>query len=171
MTEGWADILHPNERVLWQGQPDQKIQWRGPGLPFAFFGVVFAGFALFWMVNAFLAGGFWVFGLFQFITGLSVAFAPLLLGPFIARRTWYSLSSRRAFFASDMPFSGKTLLALDLRPSVGVEFDGQEPGTISFNTRAEPIVGEQFDSAPAFALIPDARTVYGLIRDIQKGSV
>ncbi len=171
MTEGWDTILFPGERVIWQGQPDSRIQWRGPGLPFAFFGLAFAGFALFWMVNAFVAGGFWIFGLFQFFTGVLVALAPLLLGPFIARRTWYSLSSRRAFFASDMPFSGKTLLALDLRPSLSVEFDGQSPGTISFHARAEPIVGNQFDSAPAFALIPDARKVYGLIRDIQKGSV
>ncbi|MDO6458337.1 hypothetical protein Q4560_12875 [Celeribacter halophilus] len=171
MTEGWADILHPGERVLWQGQPDQSIQWRGPAIPFAFFGVTFAVFALLWMVKTYLSGGYWLFGLFQFCTGLVITAAPLLIGPFIARRTWYSLSSRRAFFANDLPFSGKTLLALDLRPSLGVEFDGKDPGTIRFQGRAEPIIGRQFDSAPAFAQLPDARTVYGLIRDIQKGSV
>jgi hypothetical protein len=171
MTEGWGDILFPNERVLWQGQPDLRIQWRGPALPFAFFGVIFAAFALFWMIMAFRSGDFWLFGLIHFIAGLVIAFAPLLIGPFIARRTWFSLTTRRAFFANDLPFAGKTLLALDLRPSLGVEFDGDEPGTILFRGRAEPIVGERFDSSPAFAQIHDARTVYGLIRDIQKGSV
>lgn len=171
MIDGWNDILRPGERVLWQGQPDLSIQWRGPALPFALFGLIFAGFALFWMVLAMRAGEFWLFGLIHFVAGLTIAAAPLLLGPFIARRTWYSLTSRRAFFANDLPFAGKTLLALDLRPSLGVEFDGQNPGTIQFRDRAEPIVGDRFDSAPAFALIHDARSVYGLIRDIQKGSV
>ncbi|SFJ82930.1 hypothetical protein [Celeribacter neptunius] len=170
MTEGWGDILFPGERVLWQGQPDRRIEWRGPQLPFAFFGLIFAGFALFWMVLAYRAGEFWLFGLIHFLIGLAIAVAPLVIGPLIARRTWYSLTTRRAFFANDLPFAGKTLLALDLRPSLGVEYDGHEPGTIQFHDRAAPILGERFDSAPVFSQIHDARNVFGLIRDIQRGT-
>lgn len=171
MNAGWADILAPGERVLWQGQPDRRVPWRGGALPFAAFGLIFAGFAVFWMIMAARSGAFWAFGLIHFFAGLVMAFGPLLIGPYIAHHTWYSLSNRRAFFANDLPLAGKTLLALDLRPSLGVEFDGGDPGTIRFDGRAEPIYGARFDSTPSFSKIHDARTVFGLIRDIQKGSV
>ncbi|MCA0044303.1 hypothetical protein [Celeribacter litoreus] len=171
MTEGWADILMPNERVLWQAQPDSRIEWRGPQVPFALFGMMFAGFALFWTVKAMMSNGFWVYGIFQIVTGLGIALAPLFIGPFIAKRTWYSLTNRRAFFASDLPFGGKSLTALELYPNTPVEFDGQEPGTLSFGARAEALVGDRFDSTPRFFRIPNARHVFGLVLDIQKGKV
>nr|WP_319248399.1 aspartate carbamoyltransferase catalytic subunit [uncultured Celeribacter sp.] len=170
MTDGWQDILHPGERVLWQGQPDGRVRFNGPQMPFALFGIIFAGFAVFWMVMAARSGGFWVFGLIHFFAGIVVALAPSLIGPYIANHTWYSLTNQRAFIATQMPFAGRELNAVDLRPSLGLDFDGRDPGTIAFHAKALPVVGTRTDSRPRFSQIPDARTVFALIRDIQKGT-
>ena len=169
MNEGWGDILQPGEHVLWQGQPDPSPRLTKPQLPAMLFGLMFSGFAVFWITTAMRAGSIWIFGLVHFFAGLVMAFGPIFIGPFMATCTWYSLTNRRAFFATRMPFSRPVLNVLDLRPSLGVDFDGDAPGTIRFRGRAEALVGDRFDSAPSFSKLHDARDVFKLIRDIQRG--
>lgn len=168
--EGWDDILNDGEHLIWQGQPDARVRFDGPTLPFVFFGAVFVFFALHWTISTLQEGGVWAFGMFQLFAGLGAIWAALFLGPLLARRTWYSLTNRRAFFASDLPFAGKTLAAIDLRPSLGVSYDGKRLGTILFQGRAKSLVGQIAETTPSFSKLPDARHVYGLIRDIQKGT-
>jgi len=169
MMNGWHDILAPGEHVLWQGQPSVPPRLSPRQIPVFLFGMMFAGFAVFWMSMAMRAGTIWVFGLIHLFAGLAVAIGPIFVMPFVASRTWYSLTNRRAFFATHLPFVGPTLNVLDLSPALGIEFDGKDPGTLRFQDKATPLVGTHFDGAPMFTKIQNARDVFGLIRDIQRG--
>lgn len=169
MNEGWSDILEPGEKLLWQAQPETRISVDMSHLPQIVFGIIFAGFAVFWMAMAAKAGSLWMFGLVHFAAGISVAIGPILIGPAIRARTWYSLTDRRAFFARAVPFGGRTLNALRLTSRTGIDFDGAEPGTIKFRGVAAPLVGTRPISNPTFISITDARRVFTQIRDIQRG--
>lgn len=108
--DGWDGILVPGERILWQGRPHPGVQI-GPGQVFsAAFGALFAGFAAFWMLMASRAGGyFWTFGLIHFSVGIGLMIGSFTFAPWRRRHTWYTLTDRRAFVATDMPFRGRTL--------------------------------------------------------------
>lgn len=169
--DGWENILRPDERILWQGKPDARIKWDFKQMPTAIFGLIFAGFALFWMTEAYEAGAFWMFGLIHFFAGLGIGLGPILMAPFLATRTWYSLSNQRAFIATNMPLAGKELYAVEITPTLGLDFDGDDPGNIRFRDTAKSLTGARQDSTPRFSELPDAPQVFRLIRDIQRGTV
>lgn len=119
--DGWQGILDPDERILWQGRPYGGFRLSAVHIALALFGMVFAGFAALWMGIAAQAGGvFWLFGLLHFTVGLGIA----LIGPFgdtfLRRRTWYTLTNRRAFVATDLPFSGRRLRDYPITPDTKI---------------------------------------------------
>lgn len=170
MSRGWDDILAPDERVLWQGQPDTTIRLRPRHIPTMIFGFVFSGFALLWMVSAYRAGAFWLFGIIHFGAGLAVALGPVLFRPLAARFTWYSLTSKRAFVATDFPWQGQRLNEIALTRETQVGFDGGAPGTIEFG-KTNVLVAKRGLDRQRFERIDDAHKVFGLIRDIQRGKL
>ena len=56
--EGWDGILDEGEDIRWQGRPGTKVVWKIGHIFSVLFGLAFAGFALFWMIMASRAGGF-----------------------------------------------------------------------------------------------------------------
>lgn len=140
-ADGWEGILEPGERVIWQGQPDPTPEFDRlrPGRVIT--GLAVTGFALFW---TFLASGavategligwiFPMFGLFFVVLGVRQAGADLLIDAWRRRRTWYSLTNRRAFIASDL-FGKRRLDAYPITPATHFEHDGDDPGSIWFAT-------------------------------------
>ena len=106
----WQGILDPRERIVWQGRPDQGFSRRGrehPAPPL--FALFFAGFAVFWMSMAARSGGpFWMFGLIHFSVGLGRCSGRRCSAPRAdVARTWYTLTDRRAFIATDLAFKGR----------------------------------------------------------------
>lgn len=166
---GWDEYLEGDEVVLWQGQPVRSVPLTPARIPFMIFGILFSGFALFWMVMAARDGALWQFGLIHFMAGILVGFGPHIVTPFMRRNTWYSLTTRRAFFAQNHPLRGRTLNAVTITPQTGVDFDGDSPGTIRFRGAATAITGARALSRPAFDRIVDAGDVFRMIRDIQRG--
>ena len=62
--DDWGGILHPGERILWQGRPDGRIVFTRGTFALVGFGLAFSGFAAVWMSLASMAGGFfWAFGI------------------------------------------------------------------------------------------------------------
>lgn len=107
---GWDGILAEGETILWQGQPDGRFAFGLAQVFTTLFGLAFAAFALFWMVLASSAGGlFWAFGLIHFSAGLGMVIVPVFWPPIRRRRTWYTLTDRRAFIATNLPFAGRRL--------------------------------------------------------------
>lgn len=108
--DGWDGVLLQGETILWQGRPDPAFHFGLPQAGIMLFGLVFAGFAAVWMLLASSGGGnFWMFGLLHFSVGIALAVGGVLYPPWRRRHTWYTLTNRRAFIATDLPFKGRTL--------------------------------------------------------------
>ncbi|WP_417249755.1 aspartate carbamoyltransferase catalytic subunit [Celeribacter sp.] len=170
MSSGWDDLLANDEQVLWQGQPDDTIHLSGRQVALMTFGALFAGFAYLYMRTAAQnAGPFWMFGLIHFAIGMYIALAPIVVRPYLRKRTWYSLTNRRAFIARDFPFIGRTLNALRITPNTVIEVNDANFGTIRFRAAARSLNGGRPIATPSFDYIQNAHAVFQQIRDIQKG--
>lgn len=181
---GWDGILQDGETILWQGQPVPGIRWRDMLSVQSAFGVVFGGFALFWMAMAAALtrgtgapGVFTVFPLFGLpflAVGLYMVAGHVVIDALRRGKTWYTLTDRTAFVASE--FLGRK--SLDSYPLAKMPFvrliDG-DPGGIEFgdvipvrrNTRSAG--GRRaplgvVSVAPGFHRIGDARRVYAQMR-------
>ncbi|MEO0751836.1 MAG: aspartate carbamoyltransferase catalytic subunit [Pseudomonadota bacterium] len=166
---GWDGILDTSETILWQGRPDGKVIFRLSNFVGFVFGLFFAGFALFWMVLASSAGGaFWMFGLIHFFAGLGVAFGAMFWSAWRRRHTWYTLTDRRAFIATDLPFRGRSLKSYPITRETVLEYDGADPATIHFNHEMRRGKNGQYRVDVGFERITDGAEVYRQMRDIQK---
>ena len=167
----WDGILAEGERILWQGQPSQKLSAR-PGEIFeSLFGVFFTGFSIFWMTMAYSMGGgpIWMFGLIFFFAGLYQIFGKYLWKSYERGHTWYTLSDQRAYIAKDSPFGGRTLNAYDIRHDMSLELS---PGTLSSIYFAEEVYranGRSRTAKVGFENLPDGREVFDIMIDIRKG--
>lgn len=166
---GWENILDEGEQILWQGRPDARIVWKIGHIFTFLFGIAFAGFAVFWMVMASAAGGgFWLFGMIHFSVGLGIAFAPPFWGAWRRRHTWYSLSDRRAFIATDTPFVGRRLKSYPITDDTVIGFVPGAPATIHFATEHRRTKNGSRSVAVGFERIADGDEVYAKIRAIQR---
>ncbi|MEM7596349.1 MAG: aspartate carbamoyltransferase catalytic subunit [Pseudomonadota bacterium] len=166
---GWEGILDKDEKILWQGRPDAKVRLRLSKLAGFVFGLFFAGFALFWMIMASMAGGFfWMFGLLHFFVGLGVAFGALFGSSWRRKHSWYTLTDRRAFIATDLPFRGRSLKSYPITRETMLDFDGGDPATIHFNHEMRRRKNGHTKVAVGFERIKDGAEVYRLMRGIQE---
>lgn len=166
---GWEGILDDDEEIVWQGRPDGKIVFRVGNILTFIFGLIFAGFALVWMLLAAAAGGmFWAFGLIHFSVGIALSFGALFFSAWLRRHTWYTLTNRRAFIATDTPVIGKRLKSYPIDDDTVLEFDEGDPGSIYFAEEVRRTNNGTSRKRIGFERIADARHVYGLIREQQR---
>lgn len=159
----WFGILQTGERIIWQGRPSGQLRLRLGDYPIILFGLFFSGFALFWMSMASRAGGgFWMFGLIHFSAGLALTTAPLIWRPFIRRRTFYTLTDRRAMIASDLPVRGRRLDIYPIDRMSKLSLDPGSPGSVWFARKSSWATFNR-SAHVGFELIPDAARVFGLI--------
>jgi hypothetical protein len=167
---GWEGILDEGEEILWQGRPDSAFAFQPRMMIMTVFGVFFAGFALFWMLMASMAGGyFWMFGLIHFAVGIGIV-AGTLWGPtFRRRRTWYTLTDRRAFVATDLPLVGRRLKSYPITAGSVLSYDQQDPATIHFAHEMRRGRNGSTRVDVGFDRIHDGAEVYRLMRQVQRG--
>ncbi|MFQ5438568.1 MAG: aspartate carbamoyltransferase catalytic subunit [Paracoccaceae bacterium] len=169
MTAGWEGILDEGEEIVWQGRPDGRIVFRVTNLMGFVFGLIFAGFALFWMIMASNAGGFfWMFGLIHFFVGVGIAFGAIYWNAFLRRNSWYTLTDRRAFVASDLPIIGRRLKSYPIDEDTVLEFDGADPATIYFASEFKRTKNGTREVRIGFERIGDGREVYRKFREVQE---
>lgn len=172
MPAGWEGILDPSETILWQGQPDGAVHFSARSLPEIGFGVIFAGFAVFWMSSAAAMGApilFTAFGLPFVLVGLGVILRSNVLAAFRRRRSFYTLTSRRAIIATQMPWSGRSLKSYPITPANALELDEDGSlGTLTFHRENwRDSDGDRRSTSAGFERIPDGRHVLALMRKIQ----
>jgi hypothetical protein len=181
---GWDGILQDGETILWQGQPVPGIRWRDLLSAQSAFGVVFAGFALFWITAAaaMTAGSgapgvfafFPLFGLPFLAVGLYMVGGQAVIDAMRRGKTWYTLTDRTAFVASEF-LGRKSLDSYPLAKMPFVRLIDDDPGSIEFgdmipvrrNTRSAGGRGQSLGAvgaAPGFHRIGDARKVYAQMR-------
>lgn len=167
--DGWASWLDPDERILWQGRPHAGIRIGPQTLLLAAFGLAFAGFALVWMAMA--PGLMAAFGLIHLAAGLGVVAGAVLWGPFRRRHSVYSLSSRRAFIATDLPLQGRRLRSFPIGADAPIDFEPGPLSSIWFATETRRgSKGRSHEVKIGFERIPDGEAVLALIRQIQRGA-
>lgn len=182
VPSGWEGILHPGERILWQGRPEADLDWWALLSPRTAFGLFFAGFAVFWMAQAWRMSGtapplfrlIPLFGLPFLIVGLNQAGGHLVLDALRRRGTWYTLTDRTAFVATR--FLGRQHLerhplTIGMRPVL----DDGDPGSIRFHGpgstggwthalgRSTFAGGKRGEGAAGFHRIREARQVFATL--------
>jgi len=177
-ASGWDGILDPDEKILWQGQPDGKFRLRGKNIVLSLFGIVFLGSSVIFLVMAAASapaqGGpaglmFVLFGLPFVLVGLYLVFGIHWADMAGRRKTHYTLTNKHAFIAT--AFLVKRLKSYPINADTVLELRPGSPGSVIF---AEEIVRSSNSStrrAIGFELIPDAQKVYALMRDVQDGTV
>lgn len=173
-SSGWEGILEPGERVLWQGQPVPDLDWSEVDRRDIIFGLVFAGFAVFWMVVA--AASTWgegaamvlpLFGLFFLAIGLKRAGGSVLLDARRRRGTWYTLTDRRAFVASDLG-GRRTLEAYPIDATTRIDHDPTR-GHIWFATDFVKKGRKSRKRRIGFTHLSETRTVHDLMQQVREG--
>lgn len=165
--DDWGGILHPGERILWQGRPDGRIVFTRGTFALVGFGLAFSGFAAVWMSLASMAGGFfWAFGIPHFLVGLGVIWSGLFFPAWRRRHSWYTLTDRRAFIATDLPLKGRKLTSWPIRPGTPLEMDDRNPGTVYFQSYRVTSKNGTRNVKVGFERIAEADMVYRLIRDV-----
>ncbi len=166
---GWENILDADEHILWQGRPDPTLRFAFAGLGRTMFGAAFAGFALFWMTMAAQGGGFfWMFGLIHFFAGIGVMGSGMFWPGIQAHHTWYSLSNQRAFIATDFPWSSRRLNSYPITDQSSLSFEEGPLTSIFFASEDYRRKGRTQTRRIGFERISDGRSVYNLMRDIQR---
>ena len=167
--DGWEGLLDAGERITWQGQPagglvPSDFQWHLMG-----FGLFFMGFSVFWMLMAAQGGGaFWMFGLPFFAIGFFQGFGRTLWRAALRRRTFYTLTDKRAFIAVDHPLNGKSLASYPIRADTPLEFRPGPYSSIYFAKPQETSNSLDPQGAVGFERIEGANQVYALMRQMQE---
>lgn len=180
MTEtapGWQGILDKGEEIVWQGRPDGRVSFTLSDPMKRLMGVFFTGFSIFWIYQAawitghdgfpWVAKFFPLFGIPFVLIGLRMLGGDSLWQACIRRRTWYTLTNRRAFIATNLPLRGRSLKSFDITPETEIEFDGRDPGTLIFAYESRRSRGKSRQPV-GFHRIADARDVHRQMNDIRK---
>lgn len=172
MTDtGWTPYLDPDEEILWQGKPAQSVIFTMTSPTRHLMGLFAIGFSVFWMTGAAQAGGsYWMFGLILFLVGLFEAVGIFFWRAFAARSTWYTLTTRRAMIATDMPFLGRQLKTYRIAPTTPLSYLPGSPATIHFaQEERRGSKGRRYMVDIGFERIAEGDKVFGLMRDVQRG--
>ena len=109
------------------------------------------------------------FGLIFVAAGLHMAGGYAVTRALARRYTWYTLTNRNAYVATNLPWQGKRLKSYPIAGDTVLEFDGSFPGSIHFAHKIRRGKNGSYRVPIGFERIDDAREVYRLMRDIQKG--
>jgi hypothetical protein len=176
-SRAWEGIIDPDERILWQGKPVSRLVFRPSDLVISAFGVFFFCFAVFWMTMAgWISSGtgpmgyiFPLFGIPFVLVGAYMLFGKYFWDAYRRRRTWYTLTDRRAFIATDI-IGNRTLKDYRIEPDSDITLleEGGEQ-TIWF---AEVVKrgqkGATYTEPVGFELLADGREVYSVMQDVRR---
>jgi hypothetical protein len=169
--DGWKGILFPGERVIWQGQPDPRPDWSEVRLRDAIFGLAVAAFAVFWMTMAagtadgLMSLVFPLFALPFLAIGLRKAGAMEFWQAWKRRRTWYTLTDRRAFIATDL-FGRRGLDAYPIGPRTPLRHENDRD--IFFATDFVKTRRGSRRRRIGFTHLPDSAHVHALMQQVQR---
>ena len=179
IAESIRSELSPGEHVLWSGQPRQGLVFRGSDVFAIPFSMLWAGFAVFWLVTAAQSGAplpFVLFGVPFVMIGAYIVIGRFLVESQQREKTFYAVTQQRVIIASGLfaksvkSLNLKTLsdLSISERPdgSGTITFGAQHPMAAMFSgMSAWPGAGQYI--GPRFDLVPQVRSVYETVRRAQ----
>ncbi|WP_112322343.1 hypothetical protein [Oceanibium sediminis] len=99
----------------------------------------------------------------HFGIGLVILFGALVWPTYARRRTWYTLTDRRAFIARDLPFRGRTLKTYPITADSPIEHQPGTPGTVTFAVKRKRTAKGAKTRKIGFERVQDAEKVYRLL--------
>jgi hypothetical protein len=170
-TRGWDDILEPGERILWQGRPDASLVfpperkggfWAGIGL------AVIGLLQLSVLRQVRLEITLWPFALIPVALGALIVAGQPFWTRMRRRRTWYTLTDRHAFIATDMPLRGKRLKSWPVDGDAPLTVTRGEPASVWFAQKREQRDNGRVHVVPiGFERISDAAEVARQMRALR----
>ncbi|MCK0140829.1 aspartate carbamoyltransferase catalytic subunit [Aliiroseovarius sp. F20344] len=165
---GWTSYLDDGEKIIWQGRPDQAFHFQVNGFARLGSAVFVTLFSLFWMTMASRGGGvFWMFGLIIFAGGvwqlINVVYGPT----FKRRHSWYTLTNRRAFIATEQPIVGRKLQSYPLTPETMLDYHAGELASVYFAEKVKRTQNGSYTIPIGFERIVSGDEVFRLMREVQ----
>ncbi|PRY24331.1 hypothetical protein CLV78_103197 [Aliiruegeria haliotis] len=169
---GWDGLLDDGEEILWQGRPSGQVSFRGLEPGNVLTGLVMFGFAVFWISGAMRASIgdgnifgiiFPLFGLPFLWVGFDKAGGKVLIDAYRRKRSWYTLTNRRAFIATEI-LGQRDRNSWPIHAGTVLDLEDGALQSIRFADRRKTARGQ---NRIGFELIPDGREVLGLMRQIQ----
>jgi len=169
----WQGILDEDEVILWQGRPEHRVKFEFRSAFEPLFFTFFTGFSIFWMAMASLAGGFfWMFGLIFFVVGSYNLIGQHFWKAHLRRATFYTITDRRAFIATNPAFGKRTLDSYPITPDTNLRIQDEKGLTSIFFSRETVQTGRSAQMQEiGFELLADGRDVYSKMRQLQKQQV
>lgn len=180
VPEAIREQLGSGERLLWSGAPRQGLVLRAADALFIPFSLIWAGFAVFWEVNVMAQGAplfFTLFGIPLLVVAAYITIGRFFVDAHIRARTFYAVTAERVLIVSGVFSRSVKSLSIPTIPDLTLR-EGRGPfGTVSFGGSA--LFGNLFPGfggmpgadqfiGPQFELIEQPRTVYDLIRQLQR---
>ena len=180
--------LLPNEQLLWHGRPVQGVRFHLSHLIGFLFGLVMLALAIYFAAQAFalipladdtrgmqdiiaarLGCGFMT--LLFFLFALFCLGGHLWLNARLRRNLFYGATNERILLLREGWSGSRSFTSLRLRdvPHFSLTTHADGTGTLMFGARPVNAPQGQAGISPSFYLIPDARSVYNLIRTAQRG--
>lgn len=138
IAESIRSELAPGEQVLWSGQPRQGLIVRGFDVFAIPFSLLWAGFAVFWLVTAMQSDAplpFVLFGVPFVLVGVYIVIGRFFVEAKQREKTFYAVTQQRIVIVSGL-FS-RSVKSLNLKTisdlSVSARSDGR--GTITFGAQ------------------------------------
>ena len=173
---GWAPYLDPGEELLWEGRPNTGLRFKASDIFLSLFGVVFGGFALFWIFMAASIGSgapgaistaFPLFGLPFLVIGAYLAVGRYFWDSYVRGKTVYALTSKRGIIARSA--FGRSLKSYPIRRSTEIEYQPGEEATIYFGKDEKRGKNGTYTVKRGFEYFEGGDKVYRLMRAIQQG--
>jgi hypothetical protein len=181
-TQGWAACLDPDERILWQGAPDQRLfLLRRADFILIPFGLFWGAGGVLWNIGAAMADApfsFHLSSLPMLAIGFYLLIGRFMLDAYIRRCTFYALSTKRAFIATQV--WGRKLRDITITPRLDTCVEHRRRlGTIIFVDPPKPRRGSTLrrtdlglgdgNGGFVFSNITNADDVYDIVVNIQHG--
>jgi hypothetical protein len=168
--------LDPNEKLLWTGQPKKGIVFRTADIFLIPFSLLWCGFAVFWVITAATAAGFFaLFGLPFVAIGLMLVFGRFIIDARQRDKTLYGLTDQRIIIKTGL--FKTTVKSLNIKTLSDIEYSEKADGTgtISMGPKNPMhLWGNGMSwlpnskATPSLDLIDDVRMVYNKIIAIQR---
>jgi hypothetical protein len=176
----FRDELNPGERLIWTGRPQQGLILRASDWFFIPFSLLWGGFAIFWeylVITSGAPGFIWLFGIPFILVALYLLFGRFFVDQARRAKTYYAITNERVIILSGlMNQEVKTLIIKNL-PEINTTRTGSGSGTITFGPTHPfawlytgsgfPDMG-RYNISPAFDSIEDVKTVYQIVKRLQK---
>jgi hypothetical protein len=170
--------LGPAETLLWTGRPRGGLTFRSSDLVTIPFSILWCGFALFWEGSVLVRNApllFKLWGIPFVAVGLYMVIGRFFLDAYQRSKTFYGVTSERVIIITNT-FS-RSIKSLNIRmlPTVTLKQKSDGKGSIILghstdddNSLAWGKSRNRRPDPPSLELIPDARKVYEIIRDVQR---